>query len=222
MMGNEKKIVIPRGKSIMPGAILIGLLAASIIYAVLIHAETKALQNYERGSIFVAAKEIPKGEIISEENMDEYFLLKELDKSVIPEEALVSSQQVEGLVPKIDIQEGTLLTGGMFESVNEITKNMREPVVAGFKVDDLYQAVGGVLRTGDYIHIYRVSEEGETSLIWQDIFVRQVFDSVGNVIESDDSQTAAYRVNIYLDKDDVEQFYTELTEGSLRVVKVCQ
>ena len=45
-------------------------------------------------------------------------------------------------------------------------KDMTQPVVAGFKADDLYQVVGGVLRSGDRINIYQVNEnanKGDTS-----------------------------------------------------------
>lgn len=54
----------------------------------------------------------------------------------------------------------------MFTAVNDITKDMTQPVVAGFKADDLYQVVGGVLRSGDRINIYQVNEnanKGDTS-----------------------------------------------------------
>lgn len=96
---------------------------------------------------------------------------------------------------------------------------LKEPVIAGFKADDLYQVVGGVLRAGDRIHIYRVSEEKETTLIWDNVYICQVFDQSGVSIESGNSTAAAQRINVYLDREDVEEFYSELALGTLRVVK---
>ena len=134
----------------------------------------------------------------------------------------------------------------MFTAVNDITKDMTQPVVAGFKADDLYQVVGGVLRSGDRINIYQVNEnanKGDTSqslantddnwtdassdtaasLVWGNVFVQEVFDSAGAVISTSDSTTPAQRVNIYMDNDNVAAFYAALaqviTSTSLRCSK---
>ena len=107
----------------------------------------------------------------------------------------------------------------MFETKNEITAQMEEPVVAGLRADDLYQVVGGVLRAGDRIHIYRVNEEGEAELAWENVYVQGVFDQSGTAISNDDRDTAAQRINVYLDKKVIEEFYSQLNAGALRIVK---
>ena len=114
------------------------------------------------------------------------------------------------------------MTGGMFEKMTDILGKMEEPVVAGLKADDLYQVVGGTLRAGDRIHIYSVTGEKEAVLIWENVYVKEVFDQTGNRIESGNSVAAAQRINIYLDKADVIGFYSELASGAMRVVKVCR
>lgn len=220
-MEKRKKVEIPSKKSLVPGAVLLALLAAIIIYAVMIHAETQALQAYEKSTIYVAAKTIPKGMKITEKNMEQYLVMKEMDKSLIPDTALAEPTQAEGLVPQISIAPGTLLTTGMFEEINEITKGMDAPVIAGFRVEDLYQAVGGTLRVGDRIHIYNVNEEGTAELVWSNVYVQEVFDNTGVQIASGDESSPAQRINVYMDKKDIERFYSELAVGTLRVVKVC-
>ena len=211
-----------KNKNILPGVIIFGIIASIIIYAVMLNAEKNILTEYEKGTIYVAAQEIPRGTIIQEDNYNVYFELKELDKKVIPATAISTPEELNGLIPYCKIDQGTLITTAMFESVNEVTKDMKEPVIAGFKADDLYQVVGGVLRSGDRIHIYDVEEEaGTAELIWSNIFVEQVFDSAGTSISSEDTATAAQRINVYLDKTEVEEFYAKLSSGALRVVKVC-
>ena len=79
----------------------------------------------------------------------------------------------------------------------------------------------GVLRSGDRVNIYSVKEETVT-LVWQDVFVQQVFDASGTAIASGDTTAAAQRINVYLNQEDVERFYGELASGSLRVVKNCE
>lgn len=198
------------------------LVAAVGIYVMMIQTERKMLSEYERGEIYVAVKEIPRGTELDSSNMGDYLERKELDKNVIPAAALTDPEQIEGLNAVWTIDVGTLLTKGMFEQRNEITGKMQQPVIAGFKADDLYQVVGGVLRAGDRIHIYTVTENGTANVIWQKVYVQQVFDSAGNSIGGEDRSSSAQRVNVYLDAADVEYFYTELARGTLRVVKVCE
>ncbi len=217
-MKTDKKQV---GSRVWTGSILAALIAAITIFMVLLQLEKKSLSEYEKGMVYVAATEIPKGVFITENNRDEYFQMVELDVKLIPKTALQSCEQVVGLVSGSTIEEGVFLTEGMFERENIITKEMDEPVIAGFKAEDLYQVAGGVLRAGDRIHIYTVSESGIAGLIWEDVFVQQVFDSGGNVIASGNTTSAAQRINVYFDARDIERFYTELARGTLRVVKVC-
>lgn len=218
----RKETLIQKSKTrIWVGSIIAALIAAIAIFAVMMQMEKNLLMDYEKGNILIAAKEIPEGQLITLDNWETYFETMELDKNCIPETALSSAQQIEDMVAVADIERGVLLTGGMFEKLDEIKSGMRTPVIAGFKADDLYQVVGGVLRTGDRINIYHVSEEGEAGLKWQNVFVQQVFDNSGVSISNEDKQTAAQRINVYLEQANVEQFYSELATGTLRVVKVC-
>lgn len=196
------------------------LVAATAVFVILIQMEKSVLTQYEKGIIYTAVTEIPKGQVITQENCHKYFEEKELDKNCIPETALTSAEEVKGLYAAYEIDRGALLTKGMFEALEEVVYGMSQPVIAGFKADDIYQVVGGVLRAGDRIHIYMVAENGETTLFWDNIFIEEVFDQTGAIIGNDDRTTAAQRINVYLDKADIEAFYTGLANGSLRVVKV--
>lgn len=201
------------------GGIVTALAAALAVFAVMLQVEKKAMADYEKGTVYMAVREIPKGQMITEENYGQYFVQRELERSCIADSALRSPEQITGLAAGFNIAPGVLLTEEMFERRNDILGTMKEPVVAGFKADDLYQVVGGTLRAGDRIHIYRVTEGAETILIWDNVYVEEVFDQSGRRIENSDTSTAVQRVNVYLDKGDVETFYSELTSGTLRVVR---
>lgn len=219
----RESVVIHKGKSkVLLGSILAAFIAAVAVFAVMMQMEKSMLTRYAKGTILVAAKEIPKGQRITPENAGEYFEEKELEKGCIPGTALISMEQAVDRIPVTQIDSGTLLTTAMFREINEITAGMAEPVIAGFKAEDISQLVGGTLRAGDKIHIFSVDEEGETGLVWQNVFVCEVFDQSGNYISNDDVTASAQRVNVYLDKREIETFYTELAKGSLRVVKVCE
>lgn len=228
-------------RSILPGVIIVSLLVAVIVYAVMLNAEKTALSDYEKGTVYVTTKPVPKGTMITAD----YITQKEVDKSLIPSGAVSSPEDLTDLISVYAVDQGSIITAGMLISVNYITKDMEQPVVAGFKADDLYQVVGGVLRSGDRINIYQVDEnvnKGDTSqslantdaegnwtetystasLVWGNVFVQEVFDSAGTVISTADTTTPAQRVNIYMDNDNVAAFYAALAQGSLRVVKICE
>ncbi len=204
------------------GGIIAALVASVAVFTVMLQMERSMLTKYEKGTVYVAAEEIPRGQVITEENFERYFREQELDISCIADGALRNPEQLSGLAAKFDIEPGVVLTGGMFEKMSDILGEMEEPVVAGLKADDLYQVVGGTLRAGDRIHIYSVTGEKEAVLIWENVYVKEVFDQTGNRIESGNSVAAAQRINIYLDKADVIGFYSELASGAMRVVKVCR
>lgn len=197
------------------------LIASVAVFGLMLKLEKDVLTQYEKGIIYTAAREIPKGQVITQDNCRDYLERKELDKSCIPKTAITDTEQLGELSAAARIEKGVLLTAGMFERLDEITGQLEKPVIAGFKAEDLYQAVGGVLRSGDRIHIYSVEENGETSAVWKTAFVQQVFDGGGTAIPSDDTVTPAQRINIYLEEEQVERFYSDLAAGSLRVVKVC-
>ncbi len=201
------------------GGVIAALAASAAVFIAMLQMEKNILTRYERGTVFAAAVEIPRGQLITEDNINYYFKELQLDKSCIPPTALTDAGQAAGLAACFDIEEVTILTTGMFTQMNMILAKMDRPVVAGFKADDIYQVAGGVLRTGDRINIYSVGGDGEGP-VWRDIFVHQVFDASGTVIPNADTVTAAARVNVFLDEGDVEEFYALLDEGSLRVVKL--
>ena len=201
------------------GSIIAALVSAVAIYLVMLQMEKNVLSEYEKEIVYVAGCEIPKGQILDEGNWQNYVQHKEVDKSCIPATAIHMEEQLYELSAVYGIEEGTILTGGMFLKVEDVLSDMKEPVIAGLKAEDLYQIVGGTLRPGDRIHIYRVSGEGEAVLGWENVFVQQVFDQSGLAISCEDATTAAQRINVYLDKECMEEFYTLLATGSLRVVK---
>lgn len=172
----------------------------------------------------MVVKEIPKGQKVTTENAEQYIRITEIDKRIVPETALETMDAAIGKIAVYGVEKGMVLTGAMLQEEVEITGQMEEPVIAGFRAEDLYQVVGGVLRAGDRIHIYCVNRENEEEIgeiLLENVFVQEVFDQTGTSIEGNDDTTPAQRVNIYLDKENVAGFYTALAQGSLRAVKTC-
>lgn len=218
--GRKKQKKYDRAR-VKVGAGIAGIVAAVAVFVVLLQMEKNVMEQYEKAYVYVAAGEIPKGNLITADNYVQYLKLMEMETRNIPDTALQSVDELVGLSAVFDVEKGVILTSGMFESREDILGSMEEPVIAGFKADDMYQVAGGVLRAGDRIHIYTVAGD-DAVLAWESIYVQQVFDAAGESISGDDDTSIAQRINVYLDKNQVEAFYSGLAAGALRVVKVCE
>lgn len=208
------------GGKLVLGTIFLSFLAAGIVYTAMMQAEKKLLDSYEKGMVYVAKKRISKGDILNAALWEECVERRETDAAIVPSSAITGAPEEE-MAALWSIEPGVILTGGMFEAIPDVVKDMKEPVLAGFRVEDIYQVVGGVLRAGDRIHIYRVDrEKEEAKLLWRDLYVQEVFDNNGGRIAGEDRSICAQRMNVYLDREDVEAFYRELSIGEIRVVKV--
>lgn len=198
---------------------LLALVSSVSLFCVMLQMEKAALKDYEKGTVWVAAKEIPRGLMLDGDNFREYLEQRQIEKTMIPPAVITDKEVLAGMAAVYSIDPGTILTEGMFEQLPEVLNQLEAPVVAGFKVEDLYQMVGGVLRPGDRIHIFSLNEDGAVKLVWENLYVQQVFDNNGNSVETNDRTTAVSRINIYISKEDVEEFYAGLAAGSLRVVR---
>lgn len=208
-------------KRLWPGVILVAFVAAMVTFLIMLQVEKNVLSAYEKVAVWSASKEVEKGTEITEQNWTEYFVQVEIDKNMVPERWVILPDEVYGKQTCVVLSRGTVLSTHMLEDVENYVRKLHNPVVAGCKGDDLFQMVGGVLRKGDLVHIYTVDEEmSQTYLLWESVPVYEVFDAAGKVIESTDKTTPAARINLLLEKGRAEQFYNEVSKGSLRLVQV--
>ena len=201
-----------------------GLFAAAMImsagvFAMMTYAQRKILSDFEKKDVYVANADIPRGIVINEDNASQYLVIRSVDAGCVPPSALTDSVCISGLSPVYDIAPGTLLTDNMFTTPDTVRTGMKEPVLAGFKTDDLSRAVSGVLRAGDRIDVYcEDPETGLGNLLCANVYVEKGYDSSRNEITD---MSSAMMFNIYLESSQVMDFYDGLRSGSMYVVKRC-
>lgn len=220
MIKNKKEVNRDR-RRLLPGIILISLVASFLTFFLLLNIEKNMLSDYEKVKVWVASADLKQGLEISGSNLGSCFVMAEVPKDVVPSNAVVSIEELEGSRTKLMISAGSVVTDSMFTDEDDYMDSMANPIIAGCKADDLYQVVSGTLRKGDMVNIYTVSDELEEAyMIWANVLVYQVFDTNGNLIPSEDTTTAAARINLLIEEGNAEQFYSELHKGSLRMVKL--
>lgn len=217
MNKNKKNGNKEKGKSY--GLFAAAFVVAAGVFAVMTYMQRQALSDYEKKDIYVACAGMPRGIVIDETNAGKYVMLKSVDAGCIPEGAVTDEKMLSGLSPLYAISEGTLLTGSMFAVRDDILNTMEEPVLAGFRADDLSRAVSGVLRAGDRIDIYSTEpDSGKSILLCKNAYVEKAYDSSGNEAMGN---SAAVMFNIYLEYSEAEKFYEGIKNGSIYVVRKC-
>ena len=179
--------------------VMLAFLAAFLCYIGLLQMEKKLLHLEEQTWVLVAQKEIPKGEQLTVENCKEFCEKVAVPNTILPDRVLQETDALGQTEALLEIGRGSILTENMFAVSNARLKQMQEPVIAGLKAEDPYQMAGGLLRAGDKVHIYCVTEN-ETKTIRQNVLIQEVFDSAGIAIANEDKVTIAQRMNIYLEK----------------------
>lgn len=208
---------IKKNGAITSGLAVTAFIAALIIFALLLYTEKKVIASEEKISVCVATSEIPDGTEINILNYKEYFSMHDIYISAVPDGALTSIEALYDKTAEYSITEGTVITDGMFRMSNIGSRGMNNPVLVGFKVEDIYQAVGGILRSGDYVHIYVVDEDGEAVLRWRNVCIEYAFDNSGNILARTD-EGKAMRFDAFFEMRDVKEFYEYLDSGKIRIV----
>ena len=214
----KRKLIKRTGDGIV-GLIAVSFVVALVTFFVLLHVEKEALKEYEKAFVYMASGEVPEDVLCDEESFSQYFTLKEVSKDILPVGYVDEASQAQGKRLAVAVSEGTILTEALLTGTEDYTKDLQNPVLVGVKAEDLSQVASGILRGGDMVHVYTVTEEG-ASLLWENVLVQESFDGAGSRIASEDKQSSASRVNLLMEKSAVEDFYTLLAGGELKVVKV--
>lgn len=217
---NEKGEVmkVRKNGAVTYGLIITAFIAAALVYALLIYTEKKVTASEETFKVYCAKVDIPAGTKINAVNYAQYFEEKEIVASLVPEGSIGDYYALTEKTTIIEISKGTILAGGMFRQSDFGSIGMKEPVLLGLKADDIFQVAGGILRSGDWVHIYILDENEEAVLRWKNVCIENAFDGSGNELTAADAGKAT-RFNIYMEMNDVEEFYTLLDSGRIRIVK---
>lgn len=214
---------IVKGVKWLIGSLVLAFLAAISIFVVLVSMERKMLADFEKEKVWVVAKPLLEGQRITEELAQQSLEQREIDKGAVSEDAILDLAGIIGKKVRIPLTKGMVIARSELIDVNEVEASMKEPVLVGVRVEDLYQVVGGVIREGDQIHIYSVEEEtGEVYIKWERLQVADTFDASGNRIEKWDNEKNATRFNVYLEKADVESFYEGLSARNMWAALACE
>lgn len=212
--------------------VLSSLIVAGAAFAFLLNVEKNMIQQYEKSSVIVCTKEIPENTIISKDNFNTYFGIQEMETNLIPKTAYINEEDMYGLSPIYNINDQTVITKNMFVDDGKIREEIGTSVEVSFVADSISSSVAGGLRTGDFINIYtkinKLDEFGypteeqtyATKTIWQKVYIIEAYNSNGEKISVSDKDSKAVLFTVLLNKDKVIDFYNDLYDSSMQIIKV--
>ena len=222
---DKEKIQSEKGKY----KFLISMLLAVAVTMGLITFEDYKLSDYETVAVLCVNERVgtlAKETVISEQNITDYFVKKEVNKQLVPKNVLTDTESLIGKKTTVELNANEILTGSEFSDVNEKLESIDNPVETSINASDLSQLVGGILREGDTIDISIVDEEGNITYEINGVYVTKAFNSSGELIDrngnSVDGATSndnAMIINVILSKDDELALNQQINSGKLRVAK---
>lgn len=211
---------------------------ALLVFVALIVIQNSILNQEKKETVYQVIKDIDVGTKITENNINDYLDLKEVQVSLIPSGYITAPEDVQGKFVNREYKVNDIITSdGVTDTENLYTKLIENPIEITFSTDDIASAVGGTIREGDYINIYglrKPTAENNPSaenlylvdedFTFQHVYVTKVFDSSGKEVvigdENSESNSVVTIISVILSENDIEQFNEMLKNCSIKVTKL--
>lgn len=167
--------------------------------------------------VVVSARDIKKGTVVSESNMDELFELSG-EAGDDGTDYIEGTDELAGTVVAEDIPCGIPVSACMVMDEYGPISSIKDPVIMGIHAGDASQFVSGIIRRGDTINISVVdSASDECKGILEDVYVCGAYNDDGSPIEDDTG--SAKSLNILVEREDEARINTLLHKGVIRISK---
>ena len=211
---------------------LISAAVAFVLFVALTVIQGSILNQEKKDTVYQVIKDIAINTRITEENFNEYFKLKEVQISLIPNNYITEKSQIIGKYIKREYKVNDIVTtAGVRDVEKEYKDGIENPIEISFDISSLGSGVAGTLREGDFINIYGISRgEGDSAggyilnkeLTFEKVYIAAAFDGSGNRIKTldiSDSNTVTMLTLIISEKD-AAKFTEMLSNCQIHVAKI--
>jgi hypothetical protein len=218
--------------------ITVSAIVALILFIGLLVIQSSILNQEEKLQVYQVVKDIGSGTKITEDNIDTYLDLKEVQLSLIPDDYITNPEMIIGKFVNRDYKAKDIITSdGLTDTEALYLKNIENPVEVSFSASDISTAVAGTIREGDYINIYGMrKQDSTTSSSWystsalttvdeyytfRHLYVFRAFTSSGSRItgtETNGDESLVF--SVVINEKDVELFNEMITNCSIRVSRL--
>ena len=198
----------------------ISLLVAIIVFFGLLVIESNILTPNGTSKVLIATDEIQKGVEINSNNIDTYFKVKNVDGELSVTNYISDKEDLLNLISNETINKGQVISANNFVDKDDFLSKIENPVEVSFKVTDISQTVGGILRQGDIIDISVInSTTNEVEKVLSEVYVAKAMSSDGQELTRE-QELSAMVINIIISSQDEEKLNSKLNLGTIRVSKI--
>lgn len=154
-------VVGSRRTLILVGALVIGAIAAVLIFQYVGGIEEKAQGDVQMVNVVIAKAPITKGTDAATLLGLGSVGLGKRRASELPSNAVTRVEEIKGQLSQLDIQPGTIITSSMFSSdavgsSNSVSTALKTGMVAVTTSSDAVKSVAGLISQGDYVNLTMV------------------------------------------------------------------
>lgn len=151
-----KSIKKPNFKKIEASSLVFALLSLTLtvlVFGGLLFLKNIFEEDITYKAVIVAKEYIPENEIITMDNAELYFEVKNINILDTMEGALENVDSILNCQSKVALNAGEIITAKDFINHNITYEGMKNPVEISINVGDLGNSNGGKIRTGDVINL---------------------------------------------------------------------
>lgn len=171
--------------------VLIPALMAIALFVVLVMYQESILRGYDNAKMVVAIAEIPERTNITKDNVGQYFKVKDVRKSLKVEGAVNDTEKLIGLTTTNKILKNQVISTEWFVNPEDYILSLNNPIEMSVGVEKASDAVGGTLRSGDYVDV-NVIIDGKSEKVIEGAYVKTALDSSNAVAEESDSVATTF------------------------------
>ena len=207
------------------------IIVASMILAVLVFIALNVIQSNilnreETVRVLVASKELSDGIKITEDNFSEYISIQERVIKTLPDNYIKEADKdmlKDKFIDRVYLKNEIISTDFISDS-NNIIASIENPIETSLTVSGLSNAVGGILREGDIINIYSLTNTRDKGMVSNEImlkaYITKAFDGSGAEIRTEDQEPPTKMFNLIISEDVEVEFNKALFSGTLRISKI--
>ena len=163
--------------------------------------------------------------VITADNLGILFAAKERKSDWLPDNCITDISQLVGMMTVQDIVKNEVMTDRAVSAQDRRAAGIESPIEVAMNANNLSQVVGGILREGDRINIWSVTETNNNGVgkvtaekICDYAYVTRVFTAAGvQVNAASGNDSAAMVINIIIPEEKEQEFNIALGKGTLRV-----
>lgn len=204
-----------------PVVILTAAAAAVAVILIFFAVGTKLLAGQETVQAVAARTYIKKGTKITEQNLKELTTVVQVEKGVVPNTAVTDISILSGKVLKDSVEPKQMILQTDLTDKKMASEGMHNPMELTFSASSVADSVGGIIRSGDLIHVGVTVREKDGSVCYklagENVYVVEALDENGNPVEEKDGGMCTM-FRVLMDQKDAERMMETIRGADSTIV----